>query len=65
MPAFSLVLVGLRSEMPCGRAYLGLAQTADMGHYHVVDSFSEVRSEDVSYRKQESQLTALLRASLL
>lgn len=64
MPAFPLVLAGLRAEMPSGRTYLGPAHRAGLGHYHVVDS-SEVGSEHISYRKQESQLTAIVRSSVL
>lgn len=54
----------MRSERHCVRTYVGPVRTADVGHYHTGDS-SEVGSEGIFYRKQESQLTAMVKASVL
>lgn len=58
------MLGGLRSEMHSVGTYLGPVRTADVGHYHIGDS-SEVGSEGIFYRRRESQLTAMVKASVL
>lgn len=54
----------MRSEMHCVGTCWGPVQTADVGHYHIGDS-SEVGSEGIFYRKRESQLTVMVKASVL
>lgn len=35
------------------------------GHYHIVDSFSDIGSKGIFYRKQKSQLTTMVKALVL